>query len=182
MGATRAASRGHPRIRRNDVGRSSPAPSSVPGREGGAFHSAWGSIHLRPHEGLASGSKSVYTEGGRALPRAAWPTSGSWASVGCPSETCCLSVSFKVANVTSRSSQPGERTARDCSTGAAAEHVARPRLLSSRSAAIPSPATGGYQGGGRARLRVLSAAGHPWLQECSDVVSPSVQQTPGGLE
>lgn len=97
------------------MGRSSPAPSSVPGREGGAFHSAWGSIHLRPHEGLASGSKSVYTEGGRALPRAARPTSGSWASVGCPSETCCLSVSFKVANITSRSSQPGERTARDCS-------------------------------------------------------------------
>lgn len=119
------------------MGRSSLAPSSVP--EGRAFHITWGGIHFRPHKDPASASKSGLREGGRALPRVAWPVSDSWVAV-CPSDTFCLSVSFNV-NVTK---QPAWRA--DClravAKGPAAEHIAQrfsaagqqpyPAILSSR--------------------------------------------------
>lgn len=57
------------------------------------FHVTCGSTHLRSHYKLASAFKSGYREGSRALLGVAGPL---W---GCPSETFCLSVTLKVANV-----------------------------------------------------------------------------------
>lgn len=99
---------------RMDVGRSSPSPSSVPGEEGKAFHFAWGSVHLRPHEDLACGSKSGSREGSGALP-------------GCLAHfrdvLVRLSISVKVANVT----QPAwwADCLRAVAEGPAAEHTAQ---------------------------------------------------------
>lgn len=143
-----------------DVGRSSLAPSSVPGGEGRAFHVTWGSVHLRPHKDLVSASKSVLREGGRALPRVAWPVSGSWVTVH-PSDTFCLSVSFNVVNVTKQPAWWAD-CLRAVAKGPAAFSAARDSQQQVSSHTQPFSAAAGCHPGGRwARLRVLSVTSHP---------------------
>lgn len=54
---------------------------------------------LRSHEYLASGFKSGYREDGRALQGSPGPFQAAGPQWGRPSETFCLSVTFKVASL-----------------------------------------------------------------------------------